>query len=265
MNRKVKKRHLEMMAILEKEKEIHISQMAKLFQVSTETIRTDFEALQENFGVIRGHGSLRWVESVGLESSYHFEQQKDHFVEEKKRICYHAASLIKDGQCIYLDSGTTVSYLLPFLHSKKNLTIVTPSVALLMKYIMDLHAKQFRANYNRFIFTGGEIDQEILTAYGTFFDQSIDAFSFDMALASFDGISMERGASNRDEIAYAMIRKVINRAEQMAVLVDHSKLEQTHRYKTMDWNRIDYLITDKNLDKKWIEFLLEKKVQYFRA
>ena len=49
---------------------------------------------------------------------------------EKRRIAHEAAKFIENGDTIFLNGGTTVQYLIPFLSDKKDLTVITNNMRL---------------------------------------------------------------------------------------------------------------------------------------
>jgi len=265
MTSKVKKRRRDIAHILQNESVVYVSEMAKLFKVTKETIRSDFSSLTEEYGYVRIHGGIKQAEEDGRETNYVFQKSKQSHVEEKKQICFRAVDLVHDSSCIYVDGGSTVSYLLNYMGRCKNVTLVTPSIAILMKYILEGYEELFSEKGHELIFIGGKVNTGILTTYGTFFDQVVEEYVFSHMFLSFDGVDMEKGCSNADEIAYALVKKVKKQAVKKIVLADRSKFNNVRPYKALQWIDVDYLVTEKELDSHWMDCLNENKVIYYRA
>ncbi|WP_461205641.1 DeoR/GlpR family DNA-binding transcription regulator [Clostridium sp. DL1XJH146] len=265
MSLKVDKRRREILNIVNNEARAYIGEMATLFEVTKETIRTDFDYLADNYGLLRIHGGVKKDQQEIYNRSYQYQEKKLINVEEKKRICYKAVDILEDGDYIYVDAGSTVSYLLNFLNRKKEITLVTPSIALLMKYVMDGYEHIFRENNHKLIFAGGQINSNILTTFGPFFDRSIEDFNFDKMIFSVDAVDINGGISNSDEVSYDIIKKVAKNSYKKILLADESKFELIANYRVLDWKRLDYIITDKSFQKDWINHIEKLGIQYIKA
>lgn len=265
MTSKVEKRRREILNIIDTEGFVYIPEMAKLFNVTNETIRNDFDYLSEIYGLKRIHGGLEKEKQQVSTQNYQYNDNKHVHVEEKKRICYHMVSLLKSGDCIYVDGGTTVSYLLNYLKRKQKITIVTPSIVLLMHYILDGYDTTFSEQGHKLIFVGGQINSSILTTYGCFFNQMLNDFNFDKMIFSTDAIDLKGGITNSDEIAYAIIKKAMLNSKEKYLLIDSSKFGKLGTYRVMDWQEINAIVTEKDLDNNWIMHLENHKIQYVKA
>ena len=265
MASKVEKRRREIMGIVQTEGTVYVKELAALFKVTKETIRGDFDYLVNQYGYIRIHGGIKKVTEDTTTSQYQYQDHTQVNIDDKKQLCYRAMDLFHDGDCIYVDGGSTVSYLLNYINRRSNLTVVTPSIAFLMKYQMDGYDRIFKEGGHRLLFVGGNIDSNILTTFGPFFDQTVEAINFDAMILSADGVDMEQGVTNRDEVAFSVIKRVQQRAARKILLVDHSKFDEVHRYKTLGFQDLDYIVTEKDLDKGWVELLESQRVVYYKA
>lgn len=262
MASKVDKRRRELVSILANEAIIRITDMANLFNVSQETIRKDFDYLSNEYGYIRHHGGLGQKEEVSLDAHYHFHENKMVNIEVKKQMCYRAVDFIRDGDCIYIDGGSTVASILNYLGTKKNLTIVTPSIAILTRYTMENMEETFVKNGHGLLFLGGQVHSEILTTYGMFFDSMIESINIDTMFLSFDGVDRKKHCTNRDSISAHIVRRVKSQSSRIVVLADNSKFDTVKRYKSMDWSEVDALITPMDLSKEWQSVLKNHHVAY---
>lgn len=239
----------------------YVVETAKRFGVTTETIRSDFDYLARQHSVTRIHGGIKKDSSHLFSQPYKYNEKKLLRVEEKKRICFHCAELVENGDVLYLDSGSTVSYLIDFLQRKSDLTIVTPSIALLVKYVLEDVESAFRKNRNRLILTGGEVNASILTTHGTFFNSNVTDLHFDKLLFSADGVDLQRGCSDADEVSYSTLKAVAERSTRNILLADSSKFERVANYHVMNWEQIDVLLSDRNLDETWQRQLASQQVE----
>src|SRR6266481_10175404 len=83
---------------------IRISALAREFGVSTETIRRDLDELSQQGMLSRTYGGAA-ARPFGAEPSL-TERYREHF-EERESVGTHAARIIKPGQVLMIDSGST--------------------------------------------------------------------------------------------------------------------------------------------------------------
>jgi len=262
---KVNKRRRDIESILQNEVSIYINEMAKLFKVTKETMRNDFDFLAENYEYERFHGGIKKTNTDMLDNGYRFNEKKSVNEEDKKQICFRAVDLLNDGDCVYLDGGSTVSYILNYLGRKKKLTIITPSIAILTKYSLEGLDTSFHENQHELIFIGGHIHSNIQTTYGSFFDQMVEQIYFDQMILSFDGIDLEKHCTNSDQVAFHIADRIRKQSKRKIVLADGSKFGIVNRYKSMNLNEVDVLVTNVLLDEEWKQRLKDMNVLYYKA
>jgi DeoR/GlpR family transcriptional regulator of sugar metabolism len=265
MSSKVSQRRRELESIMQNESRIFVNEMSKLFRVTKETIRNDFDFLADTYGYERFHGGIKKNDIQIMDSEYLFTEKKSVNEEDKKQICFRAVDLLNDGDCIYIDGGSTVSYLLNYIGRKKNLTIITPSIAILTKYSIEKLEISFRENHHELIFIGGHIHSNIQTTYGSFFDRMVEHIYFDQMFLSFDGIDLEKHCTNGDQIAFHIADRIRKQSNRKIVLAECSKFGVVKRYKSMDLKDVDVLVTNISLDEQWKKSLKDYGVLYYKA
>ena len=114
---------------LEQETTVTIKDIATSLHVSEATVRRDFERLEQKGLALRVRAGATKVDSPSLGNVAPLitsEKLTEH-MEEKNAIAKFAAGLIEDGQCIFLDGGTSVAQLIDFIQDKR-VKIVTPNL-----------------------------------------------------------------------------------------------------------------------------------------
>jgi DeoR/GlpR family transcriptional regulator of sugar metabolism len=106
-----------------------IAELAVRFQVSEMTARRDLEKLAANGRVIRIPGGAMMARGAALEKS--FRERSERMAESKDRIGRAAAALVKDGEAVVLDSGSTTLYIARHLRRRRDIVVVTFSLAAL--------------------------------------------------------------------------------------------------------------------------------------
>lgn len=99
-----------------------VAQLAEEFHVSEMTIRRDLAKLEKQRALQRTYGGATVYDPAFFEVS--FQAKTTQFVEEKRRIGKAASDLVKDGDIVVLDAGSTTMLVAKFLKTKR-LTVIT--------------------------------------------------------------------------------------------------------------------------------------------
>jgi len=260
MASKIEKRRREIINLIEMDGVLYGDELSKLLNVTKETIRTDLDFLVANYGYTRIHGGIKKEKQESYNQHYIFHEKKQINVDAKKRMCYKAMDIIEDDSCIFVDSGSTVSYLLNYFNKKNRVTVVTASIAFLMKFTLEGYDQIFEEHQHKLIFVGGSVNQNLLSTYGVFFDQMVQNFYFDQVICSVDAVDINRGLMDVDEVAFSVMQKINERSFKKIVLADESKFGFSAHYQVYSWHQIDYLISDKVFDNPWLQVFKEKGV-----
>ena len=214
-----KERMYKIMTLLNEQGFVSVKELMEKLQVSRSSIMRDLIEL-ENQGLIqREHGgaSLKNIETPTLSSLNEIpvSHKETLNVEQKKLICKEAAKKIHDGDCIYIDSGTTPVYLLPYIVNK-HIKIATASTYLIRKI-----PESFKGDI---YLLGGEFNKDYDMSYGPLTLQMIKQFNFDHAFFSTNGVSLKTGEVNIFEFSIGAVkREIMKRSLNNHLLIDDSK------------------------------------------
>jgi DeoR/GlpR family transcriptional regulator of sugar metabolism len=237
--------------ILEK-KNVTVIELSELFSVSEETIRRDLKLLEDSGFIERTHGGAVLAERVlSLVST---NDLKNIFVESKRVISSLVRPLIKKGDCIFLDSSTTSYYVSDELKDL-HLTIATNSLDILNNLSNHPNIK--------LIAIGGVFSQKRRCFVGRNALKILQDTYFDVVLFSCRTLSLVYGITDSNDDEAEIKRVVGERTKRLILMADHSKFDKASFTKICDFDRINYLITDKPLDSKWSEYLNAHQVGYF--
>lgn len=145
-------RQKEIIRLLNSNGSVKISQLAKQFQVSRETIRRDLLHLNEIGAVKKSHGGATSVYEL---KPLPWESRVREKVPLKEKLCERAMEFIEDGNVIFLDSGSTIFCLAGMLSKKSGYTIVTTSLEAAYALV---HSN------NKVILTGGMLNPNSMAA-----------------------------------------------------------------------------------------------------
>lgn len=213
---------------------LSVSEIARELGVSEMTIRRDFAALEDQAHLQRTHGGAVLSERMMLEFDY--RERREHNGAAKRAIAAEARKLIKPGQRLILDNGTTALELAALLKDGKSLTVITPSLAVASEL---QHAPDVEV-----ILLGGVIRRGSPDLTGPVTEHCLELFAADIAFQGADGISDEGVIYNAD-LRLARVDKLMRRmAKQCCLLADHTKLGATALARCGTLADVHYFITD---------------------
>lgn len=198
---------------------VSTKELAKTLNVTETTIRRDCEELEQQGLLIRVHGgakSIKQNEILSNKDEKRMSERTNIHEREKDLVCQKAASFIRDGDCIFLDGGTSIVPILKNIKDKK-IKIVTHSI---------LIANLFDENSNSELFViGGRYIPEYNMSVGPVTLSDIDKFNFDYAFLSCAGIDLERQLIYTAEMdTMAVKQQAMNLAVKKYMLIDSSKI-----------------------------------------
>jgi DeoR/GlpR family transcriptional regulator of sugar metabolism len=244
-------RRNKILTILQKENRVLVSDLSKAFDVTEETIRRDLEKLEQE-----GFAKKTYGGAIATENAYTdqpFTVRKTSNVLKKQAIAEIVASIVQDGDHIMLDSSSTSGYIAKQLKNKKNLTIITNSVEILLD--------TSEITGWKVISTGGLLREGSLSLLGHQAEQVVSNYHVDKAIISCKGVDLERGISDSTELEAYIKQQMIASANTTILAVDSSKLEKTSFIKICDLGKVDVIVTDEVPDEKWNEVLATKNVE----
>lgn len=232
MMKKKESRQNQIYALLMENEKLSVSELADKMSVTRETIRSDLDDLERNGMISRGHGYARANRNL---VEMPFDQRRGEHLEDKRAVAWRAIEEIKDGMTVFLDTGTTIFAGLDLLRSKKDLTIVTNSLAV----------AQVADSLNfKVIVAGGLLIGFGKRCAGFFTEQMIEQIHFDLAILGTDGLKDLKGFGvwMIEEIGWE--RKVIANASRRILIADVSKFDQYSAYRSGTLEEMDLLITN---------------------
>ncbi len=225
---------------------LSVFELSGHFGVSASTIRRDLAALEKEGHVRRTRGGAVLEKRSLVDFSYLERERR--FIQRKRYIAGRAVSLIRPGDRIFFNDGSTVMQIAKRLVEKSvPITVMTNSlkVADILLFNSEIEV----------ILIGGRIREFSYACSGPFAELVIDLFNANMAFIGADGFHPIRGVSIQPVAEASLTRKMIANSEQVAVVGDSSKMGAVAFVRVCRWNEVDMFITDtiKEEDRKAIE------------
>lgn len=231
---KATERHQIIMDRLSATGRAEISELADALGVSNVTVRTDLLHLERNQVLRRVRGG-----AISVRTS-RYERASDigaPFSDEKNAIAARAAQMVRDGETIIMDAGSTVAALAAHFPSDlRDVAVVTNSLAVTTEIANHPGAT--------IIVTGGTLRPRFNSFVSPFGELILNEVNADIAFMSCSGVDAEKGFTNSNwqeaEIKKAMMRS----ASRVVFLADHSKLKHIATAKIAALGEANLLVTD---------------------
>lgn len=199
---------------LEKEPVVKLQDLVDLTKTSESTIRRDLKKLEESEKLVRIHGGARRIYNVANEDMMEEKSVKN--TDEKKRIAKFAVEMIRDGEMIYLDAGSTTYEMIPFLKNKQ-VTVITNEIP---------HASLLTDLNIQTIQIGGRIKRHTKAVIGPEAQRQIQTYHFSKAFLGINGVDLEFGYTTPDMEEAVIKQLVMQNANRSFFLADSSKMNK---------------------------------------
>lgn len=237
---KVQEQKKEIYKLLTESGNLTLSHAMQVLGVSESTVRRLFSGLEADGLAIRRYGGLQLLETQASKQ-YSFNLEKEQNVEKKQLIAKYAVSFVKNGDAIYIDSGTTLCHFAMFLSERlknegdlNNVTIVTNSFT---------NINTFR-HHQDLILIGGKYREHRNDFCGYVAEESLKLLRFTKCFLGCDGYSPSFGFSTTDFFTARLNEIVLKNSAASYVLMDSSKYNRTATISYSKNRVIGTLITD---------------------
>lgn len=220
-------------AILKEKRKLSVGEMSERFNVSGATIRTDLRILEDAGMLTRTHGGaiLRTRASFEISS----DQREEVNLASKEQIGQLAASLVEDGDIIVLDTGTTTLQIAHNIRQRRNITVITNDF-MIAKSLEDVDSIQI-------VLLGGIVKGYHCTV-AINGRSLLDTLNIDKAFMGVNALSLKQGACVADIMLAETKRSMVEHANQVIVVCDHTKLGNTSLAQFATPEQIDTIVLD---------------------
>ncbi|MBL8702842.1 MAG: DeoR/GlpR transcriptional regulator [Alphaproteobacteria bacterium] len=214
---------------------VSVAELSAILGASAATVRRDLEALAREGIVERGHGGAAARAARPAEEALAIRERKD--VEAKRSIARATAAMIREGETIFLNDGSTVMALARELASSElELFVVTCAVN-----VAQLLAENPRLTV---CLLGGFVRRSSLATSGPFAEGMLEQFNADLAVLSSDAFSAADGMSFANADDGLLSRRMAMRAKRCVAMVTSAKFSWTARLTGVPIAEIDVVVTD---------------------
>lgn len=244
-------REKKILEILEQRGSISVNRLATLIFCSGSTVRRDLTKMEKKGLVKRSFGFVSLAKDIMTEETS-FSAREAVNISLKKRMAKQAASLLKNGQVVFIDSSTTLFYIVPYLNDLKNLLIITNG----LKIAADITSR----TPHKVIIIGGEVQPHTNSSLGSSAINQVAFFHADVALFSCTGVSLEYGFSEASYDSAEFKQRMIYNSDCKIFVFDSSKFGQNKAFKTCDISNVNAVIIPNDLNENIKEEIKKKGV-----
>ncbi|HEY5892508.1 MAG TPA: DeoR/GlpR family DNA-binding transcription regulator [Chthoniobacterales bacterium] len=249
-----RERHGEIRRIVREKRRVIFADLQKALKVSAATLRRDLTELEAAGDLIRVHGGVLDPAYARAEISFDERMRRSHAA--KRSIAAAAAALIPLGATVIIDAGSTCLEAGKALLGRKDVRIITHSVALV--------AAGAHADAGIFCL-GGELRRVSGALVGGNALGVLAEIRADFAFVGASGLSLEDGCSTT-ELTEAEIKKaILTRVKRTVLLADFSKWNAPSTVRFAKWDQIDDWITDQFPREEEMATLKAQKVAIHKA
>lgn len=216
----------------------NVETLSAELRVSPSTVRRDLERLEESKLVSRTHGGAIWTgDRDGGPRPYAFDQRMGFEEPAKLAIATAAAALVKPGETILLDGGTTTFHVARQL-SGQPLQIVTNSLPIAQLFVDDEHVELF--------VTGGVLYPRYAVLLGPMADRALQDVHASTLFMSAAGIR-DGFMFNQNLLLVETQQRMIQQSQRVVLVADSTKFGQTALARLGPMSEVDVVVTDSRL------------------
>ena len=229
---------------LQTEKRVVVSELSQLYDVSEETIRRDLDKLEKEGLATKSYGGAVINENVSIDLPFNIRKNQN--VAGTQKMAELAASMVQDGEHIFLDASTTAVFIAKALKEKERLTVITNSMEILIE-LSDV------SGWN-IISTGGVMKEGYLAFLGSRTEEAIRSYFVDKVFFSCKALDTEWGIMESQE-AFGSTKKA------MILVVDSTKFDQTAFSVAGKLRDVDVVITDRKPSERWLARFTDEGIE----
>jgi DeoR family transcriptional regulator, aga operon transcriptional repressor len=244
-------RRQEILSVIQREGRALVVELGQRFSTSTITIRKDLEFLQSRGLIQRTHGGALPVRSSNLTDPSLQDKEKQHH-REKLRIAAAAVRMVKEGQCVILDSGSTTTAIARALRNFRELTIITNAVNI---------AAELAGTSIDVMLTGGTLRKNSFSLVGPQAEDTLREINADILFLGVDGFDTKVGLTTPNVLEARVNRAMANAARRVVAVCDSSKFGRRSLAVIVPPDGIHEVITDKAVPRATIQELREAGIE----
>ncbi|MDR0561804.1 MAG: DeoR/GlpR family DNA-binding transcription regulator [Spirochaetaceae bacterium] len=230
---------------------VSVSALAQELGLSEVTIRSDLKSLEESGWLNRKRGKAAPSMHPNI-----LERQRERR-DEKNAIAQAAAALIRNGDVIMIEAGTTTALIAKYLWGKRDIHVVTNST-LFFSYARPCPNLQITM-------TGGEFRRATESLVGPIALETIGRLNVRLAFVGTDGFTRDRGMTTNLVEGAEIVKAMKRHAETTVLLADSGKYGKIGFMRVFPLTEMNLILTDNRLTDEALQELTAAGLMVQRA
>lgn len=227
-----------------------IMDLCEHFNVSQNTIRRDIADLCARGVAVKVYGGIVLQEGHNVVPYYTRSVSN---IDEKNKLAHLASRYIRNGETIYIDSGTTTPYLMRYIPQDCHITIISNSLNV-------YNESESLPNAN-VISTGGLFYRYTNSFIGVSAVNMLGNYHINKAFMAATGITIETGATNNSFHEAEMKKAVVSQCKNIILMADSSKIDKAASISFCPLKSLSAFVTDKKPPQNYIDFFAENGIE----
>lgn len=226
-------RHKEILALLEQNGSVSIRELVRELYVSEATVRRDLAELERTGALKRTFGGAKPIASTTRQVPLFIREALDS--KAKSEICRAAASLVKEGDTLFIDGSSTAQYLVKYIAAIKDVTVVTYSIKT-AELMCESHIKTYCA--------GGLMLENSLVCTGHKTVEFAESVNTDICFLSCKGVTLDGKFTDTSEEETAVRKAFMKNAKRRVLLMTANKFDTAYLHTLCTAAEVDHLFSD---------------------
>lgn len=253
---KKNERCLAILEILQKQHKVTVTELAEKFDISEMTVRRDLNSLAREYNISRTHGGAE-LGNQPVVRMISFDEPRIAHKDSKDKIAALAATMIQNGQRIFIDAGSTTRIILNYLEEDTRAVVVTQHLAV---------AEQALKFENlAVIMLGGDMIRITNCSSGPVAEEQLKKYQLDTAFIGAAAIGSDGKLYDGYSPEARLKGTLFSVAKKIYVLADSSKMNTYNLNEFGSLSQIDGLITDAGIDEEAMTLMKRHRVNVIIA
>jgi DeoR/GlpR family transcriptional regulator of sugar metabolism len=256
----VEDRHNEIIELLERHTMLGIQELCDTLHVSAATMRRDLTRMQELGLIKRMHGGAILTKPDDDSSAIIQSTETDKMLKYKQAIAEKAITMIKPGDTIFIDAGSTTELLATRFVDVQPISIITNSITIAH------HMYTIRNGSSIFVCGGtlSEVSPEA-SIVGPLAEQMISQFRSNICFIGTSAIDIKQGLTDQHLLLARIKEKMITHSSKVVLVTDHSKFGKVKQAFICPLTQIDCIITDDQAPAEEVQQLRNMGIEVILA
>ncbi len=234
---------------------VKVAHLSKKYGVGEATIRRDLKYLAKEYGIELAYGGAFVRGSVLNQTTAEMNilKKRTHNIPEKQMIARKAAKLIKDGDTIALNAGSTVEFILDYVEDLNDVNLITLSLNIALKASSIPGITVYMP--------GGKLRDYSGAFYGKEANEFLKSFNIDKAFMGIMAISLDKGVTHGAYEELEINQTIYQNSRLCYLAADYSKFDKVSLTKMVDLSVFDGFIFDDKTPEIYKEYCKKNEIE----